>query len=414
MAPFIKGNIDLVRQLNTATIYRTINYDGPISRTRLVEVTSLAAASVTKITRQLINAGLVQEVSQEESTGGRRPTLLATNKERFYIISTKLGRGFLEVTLNRLNKEVVDHRKLTLKYQNPEAVLQETCEVIHDILRSNSQVNQQRILGIGLAMPGLIDPTKGVVIENPHYQFKHFPIVEFFEREFNITTFVDNDIRSLALAENYFGASQGIKDSVLISVRHGIGAGIMINGQLFYGCNQNAGEVGHIFIEEFGPKCNCGNYGCLETVASNPSIIRQAKELLAHGHPSQLTSLPSYQLNGPEVTIKDICQAALNGDELCQAVIKRVGNYLGLAIATVINLFNPQMIIIAGDIVKAQHFLFPSIKKQMEDKALQSFACKTRILASQVDTNETIGAFSLVQRALLEGKLFTRLGLNSM
>ncbi|MCP3929131.1 MAG: ROK family protein [Bacteroidetes bacterium] len=211
----------------------------------------------------------------------------------------------------------------------------------------------------------------------------------------------------MALAEYYFGVSKGIPDSILISVKHGIGAGIMINGKIFRGSHRNAGEIGHIFIEELGLKCNCGNYGCLETVASNPYILKHAHELLSQGHKSILPKMLFNNLD--DLNIHHICEAADKGDEFSQNVLKRVGRYLGCAISIVINLFNPGMIIIAGDIVNGSAYFFPSIKKEVQSKALQNFSSQTQIVTAQFNDNETISAFALVKQALLEGKLFSHI-----
>lgn len=182
----------------------------------------------------------------------------------------------------------------------------------------------------------LIDPENGIIEYMPHIEVDNFPLSEIISEKFGVSCFVGNDIRGLALAEHYFGASKDCKDSILVSVHHGTGAGIIVNGQVFLGFNRNVGEIGHIQIDPLGgDKCQCGNFGCLETVAADPAIIKQVQTLLAQGYQSSLQELE-------EVTMPAICEAANKGDELASQALIKVGNQLGKALAMTINLFNPQ------------------------------------------------------------------------
>ncbi|MDF5382933.1 ROK family protein, partial [Vibrio parahaemolyticus] len=204
-----------------------------------------------------------------------------------------------------------------------------------------------------ITLPGLVNPTTGVVEYMPNTDIDNLALGEIVGEKFNTACFVGNDVRGMALAEHYFGASQDCQDSILVSVHRGTGAGIIVNGQVFLGFNRNVGEIGHIQIDPLGEQCQCGNFGCLETVAANPAIIQRVKQLITQGYESSLTDLEN-------ITIEAVCQHAMNGDELAKQSLVRVGNQLGKAIAITVNVFNPQKIVIAGDITAAQDIVFPA------------------------------------------------------
>lgn len=204
------------------------------------------------------------------------------------------------------------------------------------------------------------------------------------------------------LAEHYFGASRDCQDSILVSVHRGTGSGIIVNGQVFLGFNRNVGEIGHIQIDPLGEQCQCGNFGCLETVAANPAILERIRKLLSKGYQSSLSNISN-------PTMEDVCQHALKGDELAGQSLVKVGNQLGKAIAITINLFNPQKIIIAGDITKAQDIVFPAIRKNVETQSLTTFHAGLPIVASELDHQPAMGAFAMIKRAMLNGVLLQKL-----
>ena len=226
-------------------------------------------------------------------------------------------------------------------------------------------------------------------------------LVEALEERFKVTCFVGHDIRSLALAEHYFGASQDCEDSILVRVHRGTGAGIISNGRIFIGRNGNVGEIGHIQVEPLGERCHCGNFGCLETIAANAAIEQRVLNLLKQGYQSRVPL--------DDCTIKTICKAANKGDSLASEVIEYVGRHLGKTIAIAINLFNPQKIVIAGEITEADKVLLPAIESCINTQALKAFRTNLPVVRSELDHRSAIGAFALVKRAMLNGILLQHL-----
>ncbi|MDV5170652.1 ROK family protein [Photobacterium rosenbergii] len=395
------GNVDLVKQLNSAAVYRLIDLQGPISRIQVADVSQLAPASVTKITRQLLERGLIKEVAQQASTGGRRAISLTTESAPFHSIAIRLGRNYIEQTIYDLSGKHIVGSAHPFHYANQQELIDGLLEHIRKFIADNQNVLRE-LVAFGITLPGLIDPESGVVEYMPHIDVDNLPLSEIITEKYGVACFVGNDIRGLALAEHYFGSSKDCKDSILVSVHHGTGAGIIVNGQVFLGYNRNVGEIGHIQIDPLGDKCQCGNFGCLETVAADPAIIRHVQALLDQGYPSSLQELE-------DLTMPAICEAANKGDELASQALIKVGNQLGKALAMTINLFNPQKIIVAGNITHAKDVIFPAIRRCVETQSLSTFNKDLPIVESQLYTQPTIGAFSMIKRAMLNGVLLQRL-----
>ncbi|ELP5730018.1 ROK family protein [Vibrio vulnificus] len=395
------GNVDLVKQLNSAAVYRLIDQQGPISRIQVADVSQLAPASVTKITRQLLERGLIKEVAQQASTGGRRAISLTTEVKPFHSVAVRLGRDYVQFCLYDLGGTALAQDQHDFRYTNQSDLQQGLTALLKDFI-SRSQDKIDQLIAIGITLPGLVNPTTGVVEYMPNTDIDKLALGEIIREKFGIECFVGNDVRGMALAEHYFGASQDCQDSILVSVHRGTGAGIIVNGQVFLGFNRNVGEIGHIQIDPLGEQCQCGNFGCLETVAANPAIIQRVKKLIAQGYESSLAKLD-------HITIQDVCTHALEGDELAQQSLVRVGNQLGKAIAMTINLFNPQKIVIAGDITAAKDIVFPAIQRNVENQSLKTFHSQLPIVASQIDKQPTMGAFAMIKRAMLNGVLLQKL-----
>lgn len=395
------GNVDLVKQLNSAAVYRLIDHQGPISRIQVADISQLAPASVTKITRQLLERGLIKEVAQQASTGGRRAISLQTQVDHFHSVAVRLGRDYLQISLFNLAGHELAHNSHDFHYTHQEQLIEGLIAHIADFI-TNQQTVIEQLIAIGITLPGLVNPETGVVDYMPNITIDAFALGDILREHFQLECFVGNDIRGMALAEHYFGASQDCQDSILISVHRGTGAGIIVNGQIFLGSNRNVGEIGHIQIDPLGEQCQCGNFGCLETIAANPAIVKRVKQLLAQGYSSSLTELT-------HIHIEDICEHANLGDELAKQAIIRVGNLLGKAIAITINLFNPQKIVIAGQITQATDILLPAIWRNIENQSLTTFHKQLPVVVSQLGDRPTIGAFAMIKRAMLNGTLLQKL-----
>ena len=394
------GNVDLVKQLNSAAVYRLIDQQGPISRIQIAELSQLAPASVTKITRQLIERGLIKEVDQQASTGGRRAISIVTETRGFHTIGVRLGRHDATLTLFDLSGKSLAQEDYPLPERTQETLENTLFQAIASFMEHH-QRKIRELIAISVILPGLVDPVNGIIRYMPHINVSQWPLVERLQQRFKVTSFVGHDIRSLALAEHYFGASRDCADSIVVRVHRGTGAGIITNGHIFLGSNGNVGEIGHIQVDPLGERCHCGNFGCLETIAANGAIENRVRHLLQQGYPSSLTP--------EDCQMPQICKAANQGDALSCEVIEYVGRYLGKAIAIAINLFNPQKVVIAGEITDAEKVLLPAIEGCINTQVLAAFRKNLPVVRSELDHRSAIGAFALAKRAMLNGILLQHL-----
>ncbi|GKX41615.1 transcriptional regulator [Pectobacterium carotovorum subsp. carotovorum] len=394
------GNVDLVKQLNSAVVYRLIDQQGPISRIQIAEQSQLAPASVTKITRQLLERGLIKEVDQQASTGGRRAISIITENRPFHTIAVRLGRYDATIALYDLQGKALEEAHYELQEKTQASLEAALFQAIGGFIASH-QRRIRELIAISVVLPGLVDPVAGIVRYMPHISVDNWQLVENLQRQFNVTSFVGHDIRSLALAEHYFGATHDSLDSILVRVHRGTGAGILVNGKIFLGSNGNVGEIGHIQIDPLGDRCHCGNFGCLETVVANAAIEQRVRHLLGQGYPSKLST--------DNCTISTICKAANRGDALAREVIEQAGLNLGKALSIAINLFNPQKVVIAGEITEAEKTLLPAIQRCINTQVLKEFRHNLPIEVSSLNHLSSISAFALVKRAMLNGVLLQQL-----
>ncbi|MDG4655529.1 ROK family glucokinase [Ectobacillus antri] len=231
---------------------------------------------------------------------------------------------------------------------------------------------KQRLLGIGMGAPGPVDLTTGVIYEAINLGWKNYPLKDLLEVETGLPVIVDNDANIAALGEMWKGAGEGAKDLVCVTLGTGVGGGVIANGEIVHGVSGAAGEIGHItVVPHGGAPCNCGKTGCLETVASATGIARLAREALAKSEESQLSQLEM-------VTSKDVFEAA-EADALAKQVVEEMASYLGLAIANISNIMNPEKVVIGGGVSKAGDALLNPVQRYFEQYAFSRVAKSTKL-----------------------------------
>ncbi len=395
------GNVDLVKQINGAVVYRLIDQQGPISRIQVAEQSQLAPASVTKITRQLLEKGLIKEVAQQASTGGRRAISLTTEVAPFHSVCVSVGRDSIHTSIVNLGGDVLIQSNSDFSYRDQEQLKAQLISHLR-VFIGKHQDQIEHLVAIGITVPGLVDPEQGVIHYMPNTDIANYPLGDLISEEFGLPCYVGNEVRGMALAEHYFGTAQDCLDSIYIRVHNGTGSGIIVGGQVFLGSNRNVGEIGHIQVDPLGEQCQCGNFGCLETIASNPAIVKRIQSRISQGYSSSLSALES-------PTIEDVCEHALQGDELARQSLMQVGDQLGKAVAIMINLFNPQKVVMAGEITVAKELLFPAIMRNVQSQSLSSFNQGLPIEASSLSDKPTFGAFAIIKRAMLNGGLLQKI-----
>ncbi|MCG9631802.1 MULTISPECIES: ROK family protein [Vibrio] len=395
------GHIDHIKQVNAGRVYKLIDLRGPISRIDLSKQSELAPASITKITRELMEAHLIHETTVQEATTRGRPAVgLQTNNEGWQFLSMRLGRGYLTIALHELGGDVLIDTKIDIHERDQDDVLARLLHEIDEFFQTYAE-QLDRVTSIAVTLPGLVNSEQGIVLQMPHYNVENLALGPEIYKETGLPVFIANDTRAWALAEKLFGNSQDNDNSVLISIHHGLGAGIILDGRVLQGRHGNIGELGHIQIDKEGKLCHCGNRGCLETVASSQAIREQVKERIAQGESSSLEGIE-------DVTIEQICAAAAEGDPMAVEVIEQLGHYLGSAIAIVINLFNPEKILIGGVVNQAKNVLYPAIQKCIEEQSLQVYHQDLELMESRFYKQATMPGAALIKQALYDGQLLMK------
>lgn len=395
------GHIDHIKQVNAGRVYKLIDLKGPISRIDLSKQSELAPASITKITRELMEAHLIHETTVQEATTRGRPAVgLQTNNEGWQFLSMRLGRGYLTIALHELGGDVLIDTKIDIHERDQEDVLARLLHEIDEFFQTYAE-QLDRVTSIAVTLPGLVNSEQGIVLQMPHYNVENLALGPEIYKETGLPVFIANDTRAWALAEKLFGNSQDNDNSVLISIHHGLGAGIILDGRVLQGRHGNIGELGHIQIDKQGKLCHCGNRGCLETVASSQAIREQVKERIAKGESSSLEGIE-------DVTIEQICAAAAEGDPMAVEVIEQLGHYLGSAIAIVINLFNPEKILIGGVVNQAKNVLYPAIQKCIEEQSLKVYHQDLELMESRFYKQATMPGAALIKQALYDGQLLMK------
>ena len=262
-------------------------------------------------------------------------------------------------------------------------------------LMKESKIPKENIDGIGFGFPGQIDCDNGIVRLAPNIPgWVNIPIAEIVSKEFGIPVKVDNDVRCAALAELNFGAGKGAKNMICITVGTGIGSGLIINGKLVRGASNAAGELGHIKLQmNDGPLCGCGDRGCLEAFASGPSIVAMAEEYIKGGKSTKYRELAN-----PDITPYIVAESAKQGDVVAKQIFEIIGNYIGIGLASVVNLLNPEKVVIGGGVADAGDLLFVPIKETLKKRAMPIQGSAVEVVHAELgNTAGVIGASLLLE-----------------
>ncbi|MBK8048755.1 MAG: ROK family transcriptional regulator [Anaerolineales bacterium] len=341
------GSKYLIREINQALVLDIVRSHGALSRTEIAVQANLSLPTVSGITAQLIEMGLVYEQSTGASTGGRRPVLVAFNPRAGYVVGVKLTETTAITVLTDLSASVVAHHRAPIVAHQPEAII---ASIVHAVDALAGAANGAPILGVGMGMASVVDRRREVVRFATYFGWHELPLAQMLEERLNIPVVVDNDVNALAVAEQWFGAGRGVTDFLVISLGRGIGLGMILNGRLYRGAGGGAGEFGHINVQADGPLCDCGKHGCLEAYVSDPALARQASAAL-----------------GREVRPAEVYPLAVQGDPQVIAIYRNAGRILGTAVANLVNVLNPARIIIGGEGAVAGHLILPTFEQALND-----------------------------------------------
>lgn len=400
------ADLGLMRELNTHIILNLIRQEGSISRAEIAKRTQLSRSTVSNIITDLLEHRVVAEAGTGPSRVGRRPIMVNFNYQAGYVVGVDLGANHLLTLVTDLEGQVLAEKEQPVSVAaGPEVVLPAMVTAVDEIVRA-ARVDRERVIGVGVGVPGPLDNRRGTLVMPPIMPGWHnFKFQACLEAGINKPIYLDNDANLGAIGERWRGAGEGCDHLAYIKLGTGIGCGLILDGQIYRGFAGSAGEIGHMSIEEDGPLCTCGNYGCLESLAGGRAIVAAA---LAASKRAQALAVPSgahtsnhrYNPALPataELGVEQVVRAALAGDAVSIEVLQMAGRRIGVAIANLINLFNPGLVIIGGGVSHAGDLLLEPIRQTVARRVLPVAMQYTRIVQARLGREAIgIGAATLV------------------
>lgn len=396
------GHIDQIKQTNAGAVYRLIDQLGPVSRIDLSRLAQLAPASITKIVREMLEAHLVQETEiQEPGSRGRPAVGLMVETEAWHYLALRISRGEIHLALRDLSSKLVVEERLELALQDAQPLLNRIITHI-DRFFIRHQSRLERLTSIAITLPGIIDTESGIIHRMPFYEdVQEMPLGETLASHTGVPVYIQHDISAWTMAESLFGASRGARDVIQVVIDHNVGAGVITDGRLLHAGSSSLVEIGHTQVDPYGKRCYCGNHGCLETIASVESVLEMAQVRMSQSMSSMLHQQP--------LTVESLCLAAMQGDLLAKDIITSVGINIGRILAIMVNLFNPQKILIGSPFNQAADILFPAIGDCIRQQSLPAYSRHISVEQTQFSNRGTMAGAALVKDALYNGSLLIRL-----
>ena len=386
-----------VREKNLSSVLRLIQTQSPISRAQLAVITGLNKSTISSLVDELLSKNFVHETGSNSGAAGRPATWLEINPKAGLIIGVELGVDFVSVAVSDLMGNIHWRRKEdTDPTEDQDKMIKQTLQIVKEAMTANTKKGG-RFWGLGLSTPGTVDLKEGLLIFAPNLHWHNVPFRKIFHEQTKLDIFIENDANAAAIAEHLFGAAQHNRDFLFVFAGVGIGGGLFLNGKLYRGKNGFAGEIGHfpIMAEPSQILCHCGNYGCWETYANQYSIIQRTQTRLEMKNGSIIPTLMAEQ-NIP-ISIPLIKQAADSGDQAAIDVFTEAGYAMGQGFAGLINIFNPEKIILGGPLSIAGDYLLPAIKETVANHSMPEFDQQTEVVLSTFGPDASlIGAIAIV------------------
>ncbi|MEK5214249.1 MULTISPECIES: ROK family protein [Psychrobacillus] len=374
-------NHHVVKKGNKSLVLDKIKYNSPISRASVASQVGLNKGTVSSLVNDLLEEHLIYESGPGESSGGRRPVMLLFNEKAGYSIGIDLGVNYLLGVLTDLNGNIHTEKQITFKNLNYEEIEIKLFETIEYLLKSTPE-SPHGVIGIGVGVPGIVDKDDNILLA-PNLNWRNINLKEVLEERYNIPIIIENEANAGAYGEKNFGAGKDFENVIYVSAGIGIGVGLILNDSLYKGSNGFSGELGHMTIQAGGAKCRCGNEGCWELYASEQALVRQAEKL---DIPSDMQDL------------EGLVTLAESGNDEIIALFEQTGDYLGIGINNIINIFNPQQVIIGNRLAYSEKWLKDSLNKRISNQALWFQQNDLQIDFSELSTRSTalgVAAFSI-------------------
>jgi predicted NBD/HSP70 family sugar kinase len=382
------GSGTLIRELNRSAILAFIWQRGPIARVEIARALALSPATVTVLTRDLVREGVVREVAQAPSTGGRPAILLGLVADAAHALGVKISPHRLTAVRVSLDGEPVQLADRPFDASAPDAV----DRLIDELAQlASSGGGQSRLLGIGLGVPGTVDPRRGGTVESPILGWRAVPLAAQVQERLQLPVLVDNDVNTLAVSERLYGRGRAAEHSITVTIGIGVGLGIIIGGEIYRGGFGGAGEFGHVRVVEDGPSCYCGGRGCLETLVSDAALTAAGRDggILGQG-------------DGVD-RLRDLADT---GNVAAREIYARAGRTLGRAVAGLVNVLSPQLVLVSGEGTQAWPHLEDAFREALRADTFAPLAGVPVEMDPWDDAKWARGAAALVLRATFSPPLY--------
>ncbi|MUT67781.1 ROK family transcriptional regulator [Paenibacillus sp. NEAU-GSW1] len=363
------GDLTLIKKINTSIVLDAVRKNANLSRAQISELTGLNKATVSSLVQDLIDNDLVLEIGPGQSSGGRKPVMLLFNGQAGYAVGIDLGVNYIRGILTDLDGNVVAEIQRRLKKHPFEYTLEQLVQCISELIQQAPD-SRYGIVGLGVGAPGIVDD-KGAMLFAPNLDWKQVELQRLLEEQFQVPVTIDNEANAGAQGEQKYGAGRGIAHQIYVSVGIGIGTGIILNKELYKGASGFSGELGHLSIAYDGKPCRCGNEGCWELYASENALLERAEPL---GFDN----------------LEDLLQAAEDGNIEVRQLFHSIGDYLGAGISNIVNVFNPDVVIIGNRMSRAKTWLEAAVQASVARRTLPYHRERLQLLFAELQDQSAV------------------------
>jgi predicted NBD/HSP70 family sugar kinase len=371
------GKPKLIREINRKLVLKFLREEHSTTKSKLSHHTSISKQTINNIITSLINDGLVVEAGYGNSTeeGGKKPVILKFNPTSNYLIGSMIGLKKTRAILTDLSANIVAEKSMdTIPQSGHENIIKKMLEMFNELIEETG-INKNKLYGIGIGVPGIVDFKKGVVRTLPHVtDWDNIPLGKIIKDEIGVEVFINNENRMRAFGEKWFGLAKNVSNFVTICTGPGIGAGVFINDDIIMGSNLLAGEIGHLKLAVDGPLCACGNRGCFEAFAGTTRITQLAQENYNKNIYKDQPLARSLKEDFREISADEFFIFLSEGDKLANFIMNEIAYWFGIGISAVVSICDPEMVIIHGEYVKAPESFLGRVKETAQKNLLPNIS----------------------------------------
>lgn len=395
------NNVEKKKHAQKIRIIKHLYVKGPKTNLNLCNYFNISSPTSMGLLAELMAEGLVEKQGRGKSEGGRKPDFYGLRDNSLFVLSIAIGMFKTRMAIfDNNNNNITGTHVFPVRVSDGINAVDQLQKHVEDLIAS-SGIDADKLMGVGVSMPGLVATKEGNNYTYMHTNSAPESLQQLLARKFNKPVYIQNDVKSAALAEYHFGLAHGKRDVLVLSLDWGVGLGVIMDGKLRSGTTGFAGEIGHIPIENDGALCYCGKRGCLETVASGVALANMAKEGIKSGQHSLLNELSDQEIDRIEPQL--VIDAANRGDQYAINILARVGMNLGKGISILIQLFNPELIILGGKIAEAKQYITTPIQQSINTYCMAQLREKTKIALSNIGQDACIlGAVAVVMENIFE------------